>query len=381
MRAWHLLCPSVFLAVACSAVPPEEELGGSSSSVTSGCSLSRSTILGSVSAPRRQALERGFDWLNASVPYSQSARHEGYRTDCSGFVSMCWQLAAPGGNTTSYMAGASSSRLASLSSLVPADGLVKSGHMMMFVGWNDAAKRSVCVLEQSSTRNDMQFRTRTVASLTSEGYRAIRPDRFAGDTATGAGNESELAAEDAPPARDPGRETNTPTPVDPPGPAACPTAPEACREAFDLAGVACGTINDRCKKLVNCDLVDTFGCSAGTTCSKDRRCRPTATPPAPPQTPTPPPPVAPGPFEGNDGADDTAAESGANANDAGPRATPRSTAGDEGDVDTPASTRRSDDTVTAASAGCSAAPSGTSNTLPLLGLALAAGLVRRRRTR
>lgn len=31
-------------------------------------------------------------WLNPSVPYSQSAYHNGYRTDCSGYVSMAWKL-------------------------------------------------------------------------------------------------------------------------------------------------------------------------------------------------------------------------------------------------------------------------------------------------
>lgn len=29
-------------------------------------------------------------WLNPPVPYSQTAYHNGYRTDCSGYVSMAW---------------------------------------------------------------------------------------------------------------------------------------------------------------------------------------------------------------------------------------------------------------------------------------------------
>ena len=29
-------------------------------------------------------------WLNPAVPYSQSAYHNGYRTDRSGYVSMAW---------------------------------------------------------------------------------------------------------------------------------------------------------------------------------------------------------------------------------------------------------------------------------------------------
>ncbi len=31
-------------------------------------------------------------WLNPSIPYSQSDYYAGYRTDCSGYVSMAWQL-------------------------------------------------------------------------------------------------------------------------------------------------------------------------------------------------------------------------------------------------------------------------------------------------
>ena len=44
-------------------------------------------------------ISRGQDWVNKKVPYSQNATHDGYRTDCSGFVSMCWELAKPGLHT------------------------------------------------------------------------------------------------------------------------------------------------------------------------------------------------------------------------------------------------------------------------------------------
>src|SRR5688500_18751737 len=48
------------------------------------------------SLTRAQILERAKTWLDARVPYSQSACHRNqygsYRTDCSGFVSMAWGL-------------------------------------------------------------------------------------------------------------------------------------------------------------------------------------------------------------------------------------------------------------------------------------------------
>jgi hypothetical protein len=48
--------------------------------------------LGTLSRLRRDILARAEHWTEQHVPYSQEVWHEGYRTDCSGFVSMCWGL-------------------------------------------------------------------------------------------------------------------------------------------------------------------------------------------------------------------------------------------------------------------------------------------------
>jgi hypothetical protein len=50
------------------------------------------TALGTLSRFRRQILARAEHWVAQRVPYNQGAYHEGYRTDCSGYVSMCWGL-------------------------------------------------------------------------------------------------------------------------------------------------------------------------------------------------------------------------------------------------------------------------------------------------
>ena len=50
------------------------------------------TALGTLSGFRRAILARADHWVSQHVPYSQESWHEGYRTDCSGFVSMCWGL-------------------------------------------------------------------------------------------------------------------------------------------------------------------------------------------------------------------------------------------------------------------------------------------------
>ena len=155
------------------------ETGETSEALTSSCKISRAQILASTAGARRNAIERGFEWYDDHVPYSQTRSHEGYRTDCSGFVSMCWKTGTSY-TTASFIAGAASSSLASYNSLQPADALVyrsgSHGHIVLFLGWNDTAHTSACVLEQASTASDMQFRARSTSSLKASGFRAIRAD-------------------------------------------------------------------------------------------------------------------------------------------------------------------------------------------------------------
>ena len=119
------------------------------------------------------------------MPYSQSRSRGGYRTDCSGFVSMVWQLDRSYTTASFVSGGGESHLLGSYSDLLPADGLVYrsggSGHAVIFLGWNDAKHTSACVLEQASTASDMQFRTRTASSLRSAGFKAFRADSLRND--------------------------------------------------------------------------------------------------------------------------------------------------------------------------------------------------------
>jgi len=52
------------------------------------------------------AVDRTGLWPYASIPYSMSATNTptGHRADCSGFVSMCWDLPTPGQDTQSFVA-------------------------------------------------------------------------------------------------------------------------------------------------------------------------------------------------------------------------------------------------------------------------------------
>ena len=77
-------------------------------------------------------------WINPAVPYSQSAYHNGYRTDCSGYVSMAWQLGTPG--QTTYTLANYSTKITK-DQLKAGDVLLNaSEHVLIFSSWANSAK-------------------------------------------------------------------------------------------------------------------------------------------------------------------------------------------------------------------------------------------------
>ena len=75
-------------------------------------------------------------WLNPSVPYSQSAYHNGHRTDCSGYVSMTWQL---GTSETTWTLPNYSSPI-SKATLKAGDVLLNiNEHVLIFSSWANSA--------------------------------------------------------------------------------------------------------------------------------------------------------------------------------------------------------------------------------------------------
>ena len=229
MRFAAVLASTLLLTTAACAVNTDlDEAGSAQSDLVSGgdysgCSLTRSSILASTSPARQRAIRRGFSWLDTDVPYSQSASHQGYRTDCSGFVSMCWELGSSP-NTAAFMAGTGkATALASYDELLPGDAFIRSGHAAMFLGWEDAAHTSACIIELASTASDMQFRSRKASALRSSGAKAFRADYLANDLGRPAATTGETAPPPAPP---PPPATNDDPPEDDPAPAPTPAPPE-----------------------------------------------------------------------------------------------------------------------------------------------------------
>jgi len=159
---------------------------------------------------REVVIARGKVWLNAvrvdpkttkrsiGVPYSQgkwalengsacptSSPTGGYRTDCSGFVSMCWNLRDSRGNpvsTSTYEMGKNRSSLFKLTSigkaeLQPGDLMLKSvvwypsgtGHAIIFAGWANSDQSYYWALEQTGPCTKYSKRPWGQA-----GYRAFR---------------------------------------------------------------------------------------------------------------------------------------------------------------------------------------------------------------
>ncbi|MCF2528028.1 peptidoglycan-binding protein [Yinghuangia soli] len=102
---------------------------------------------------RQQILERARTWSDIVVPYSQSAYRGGYRTDCSGFVSMAWGLSenAWTGNLANYAYPIAKS------DLKPGDILlfhnyanpVRGSHVVIFERWTDSSRTGYVGYEQT----------------------------------------------------------------------------------------------------------------------------------------------------------------------------------------------------------------------------------------
>jgi hypothetical protein len=167
---------------------------------------------------------------------------------------MCWQLGTSYTTADFSSGGGKSGPLGSYGKLLPGDALVHrsggSGHIVLFLGWNDASHGAACVLEQASTASDMQFRARTTSSLTSGGYKAIRADKLDASGAPATAGD------------DPADDANAPTGDDPaPAPAGANTgggqsctSTGQCNPGNDGSGLICvaGTCKPGCLSDAQC---------------------------------------------------------------------------------------------------------------------------------
>jgi hypothetical protein len=85
-------------------------------------------------------------WLNPPVYYSQSDYHNGYRQDCSGYVSMAWQLGTSAVTWTlpNYAYQIDKSQLQQGDILLNVD-----EHVLLFDRWTDGSQTMYYAYEQT----------------------------------------------------------------------------------------------------------------------------------------------------------------------------------------------------------------------------------------
>ncbi|MFJ2780765.1 MULTISPECIES: hypothetical protein [unclassified Kitasatospora] len=118
--------------------------GSSAALQTAGPAISRST-----------ALARAAAWVPLGLNYSWTTYHDGYRQDCSGYVSMAWKLGTPGLDTTSFVPAGVASWIGK-GDLKPGDALLNdaagaSGHIVLFDHWTDGGQNSYVGYEFTGT--------------------------------------------------------------------------------------------------------------------------------------------------------------------------------------------------------------------------------------
>jgi hypothetical protein len=108
------------------------------------------------------------------VKYSQSKYYAGYRTDCSGYVSMCWSTGTSWNTRTFYKV----THRIPVASLEPGDALLKKGyHIRLFYGWVDAT-RTEYIAYESASGQVAGTRIRSLADDLNAGYVPVRYDRI-----------------------------------------------------------------------------------------------------------------------------------------------------------------------------------------------------------
>jgi len=96
---------------------------------------------------RASMLDRAQVWVTNKVPYNQGGDYQGYREDCSGYVSMIWDSAKPGHTTETL--GEISKEITKADLLEGDCLLCASEHVVLFGGWADAAKTQYVAYEET----------------------------------------------------------------------------------------------------------------------------------------------------------------------------------------------------------------------------------------
>jgi len=116
--------------------------------VPQGCKAENETrVVGKRCIDGSSMISRAAVWVANRVPYNQGATYQGYREDCSGYVSMAWELSKPGYTTQTLP---SVSHPISKGQLKPGDILLnRAEHVVLFGGWANSAQTEYVAYEET----------------------------------------------------------------------------------------------------------------------------------------------------------------------------------------------------------------------------------------
>ena len=132
-------------------------------------------------------LARARTWIDNKVPYGSfddnpdNDYYDGYRADCSGYVSYAWALPKPGPNTSTIGNYASQ---VEISDLQPGDALNngqggKEGHIVIFVKWIDREKYTFDAYDENINPGFASEKKYTLLKLGSSDWTIQELDAYA----------------------------------------------------------------------------------------------------------------------------------------------------------------------------------------------------------
>lgn len=134
---------------------------------------------------RDDVISRAETWQPGTddrVRYSQVRSHEGYRADCSGFVSMTLGLSKPGPNTvgltsSKYTERIEMSELKKGDLVMDAEGTNTTRHVVIFEKWADEDHTSYWAYEQRGGYGT-DYRERSYGLDSGSEFKAYRPKKL-----------------------------------------------------------------------------------------------------------------------------------------------------------------------------------------------------------
>jgi hypothetical protein len=124
-----------------------------------------------ITLPSTNAVQRAKAWVDLGIPYNQKSQYQGYRQDCSGLVSMAWDLPISAVTSTlpNYAITLNSKDQLQAGDAINNRGIGNGGHVVLFVQWVDKAQGTFIAYEENGGYGRAVQTTLTLDS-TSSGF-------------------------------------------------------------------------------------------------------------------------------------------------------------------------------------------------------------------